>query len=163
MDTPTPSNGTFNKESLSPSKNAQNLFARKRYNESTRASRQLWWSPKPSTVEIPSDSVIVKDAKPKVDSMSNISYRPRGGQVTLRSEPVKWQTSSKVNSLSNIHWTPPAPQVNIQQEKLNWKAQPKVNSLDNVHHKPIDRSVEIYHEKLDFTHVTPRVDCGFSN
>ncbi|CAF4871104.1 unnamed protein product [Rotaria sp. Silwood1] len=126
-------------------------------------SRRLWWSPKRNTVEIHNESVTIKNAKPKVGSLGNIKYRPGGGQVTLPKESTKWQASPRINSLSNISWTPPAPHVSIQQEKLNWKAQPKVNSMDNIKYKPVERSVEIYHEKLDFTHATPRVDCGFSN
>ncbi|CAF3613889.1 unnamed protein product [Rotaria sordida] len=125
--------------------------------------RQLWWSPKRNAVEIYNQSVPIRNVTSKVDSMSNVKYRPAGGQVTLPQESTKWQASSRVNSLSNIKWTPTVPHVSIQQEKLKWQAQPKINSMDNIKYKPVERSVEIYNEKLDFAHATPRVDCGFSN
>jgi hypothetical protein len=121
----------------------------------------LWWAPKQSQVEIPNESVKYRNVRAKVGSLANIEYRPRGGQVSIRDEPVQWQASSRVNSLSNTNWLPSTPRVSVHQEKLKWNAQSKVNSLDNVNYKPGGGRVEIYDEKLDFNYVSPRVNCGF--
>jgi hypothetical protein len=46
-------------------------------------------------------------------------------------------------------------------EKLNWDAQPKIGSMINIDYKPAGGNVAIRDDKIDFSHVTPRVDCGF--
>lgn len=103
-----------------------------------------------------------KNASSKVNSLANIDYRPGGGQVSIRDEPVAWQAASKVDSLGNANWAPPVPRVNVRTEKLQWNAQSKVDSLANMGYQPAGgTNVAIRDEKSDFSHVTPRVDCGF--
>ena len=95
--------------------------------------------------------------------MANIEYRPGGGQISIRDEPVQWQGQSKVNSMSNINWAPPPPRTKpVVKEKLQWNAQPKVNSMANIDYKGTGgNNIAIRDEKSDFSHITPRVDCGF--
>jgi hypothetical protein len=104
-----------------------------------------------------------KNVSPKVNSLGNLEYRPGGGQVSIRDEPVQWQALPKVNSFANVNWAPSPPRPkNIIREKLQWNAQPKVDSMTNIDYKPAGGgNIAIRDDKLDLSHVTPRVDCGF--
>jgi len=127
-------------------------------------SRKLWWSPKRNEIEIRSEyDTAYKNVSPKINSLSNLEYRPGGGQVSIRDQPVQWQAASKVNSFANANWSPPPPRVkNIRTEKLQWNAQPKIDSMTNIDYKPAGGgNIAIRDEKLNLNHVTPRVDCGF--
>lgn len=81
--------------------------------------------------------------------------------MSIRDESLHWQASSKIDSLANASWSPPPPRVAVRTEKLKWEAQPKIGSLDYIDHKPGGGNVSIRDEQIDFTHVSPRVDCGF--
>ncbi len=92
-----------------------------------------------------------------------MEYRPGGGQVSIRDEPINWQAQSKVNSFANANWSPSPPRSkNIRNERLQWAAQSKVDSMANIDYKPAGGvNVSIRDEKVNLSHVTPRVDCGF--
>lgn len=124
----------------------------------------MWWSPKRNEIEIRSEfDAGYKNVSSKVNSFSNIEYRPGGGQVSIRDEPTQWQAAPKVNSLANVNWSPPPGRAkNVRMERLQWAAQPKVDSMANIDYKPAGGgNVAIRDEKQDLSHVTPRVDCGF--
>ncbi|CAF0961940.1 unnamed protein product [Rotaria sordida] len=131
--------------------------------DSDRRARKLWWSPKRNEVGIRSkNDTRFKNVSAKVNSLANRDYRPGGGQISIRDQPIQWQASSKVNSFANANWTSPPPRVNVKTEKLQWNAQSKVDSMANIDYKPSGgENVAIRDEKIDVSHVTPRVDCGF--
>ncbi|CAF3313054.1 unnamed protein product [Rotaria socialis] len=131
--------------------------------DSEKRQRKLWWAPKRNDIEIRSEiDGNYKNVSAKVGSLSNRDYRPGGGQVAILDQPKQWQASPKINSLANASWAPPAPRVNVKSEKLQWNAQSKVDSMANIDYKPAGgENIAIRDEKLDFSHVPPRVDCGF--
>lgn len=90
-----------------------------------------------------------------------MDHRPGGGQVSIRDDPIQWQASSRIDSLSNAHWSPPVPRVSVRSEKIKWDVQSKIGSMTNVDHKPTGGNVAIRDDKVDFSHITPRIDCGF--
>ena len=166
-----PSNGMPSQASRSTSSDSHKRVSKKNEENlllfftifSSFQVRKLWWSPKRNEVEIRSEyDTNYKGVSSKVDSFANIEYRPGGGQVSIRDQPVSWQASSKVDSFGNANWAPPPPRVNVKTEKLQWNAQPKVDSMSNIDFKPPGgTNIAIRDEKLDFSHVTPRIDCGF--
>ncbi|CAF4371948.1 unnamed protein product, partial [Rotaria sp. Silwood2] len=136
---------------------------RRSSNDSDKRVRKLWWTPKRNEVDIRSENdTRYKNVSAKVNSLANLDYRPGGGQVSIRDEPIQWQAASKVNSLANASWAPSPGRVSVKTEKLQWNAQPKVDSMANIDYKPSGgENTAIRDEKLDFSHITPRVDCGF--
>ncbi|UJR25917.1 hypothetical protein I4U23_007265 [Adineta vaga] len=167
-------------------------YKKKTSRESDRKSRKLWWSPKRNHIEIRSEDanyrydvsskirsldnldyrpsggqISIRDepvhwhAQSKVGSFDNLDYRPTGGQISIRDEPVHWQAQSKVDSLSNANWSAMPSRVAIRSEKVQWNADSKVGSMMNMDYKPAGGDVAIRDDRMDLSHVTPRVDCGF--
>ncbi|VDN14756.1 unnamed protein product [Dibothriocephalus latus] len=88
---------------------------------------------------------------PKVNSLENVGYEPRGGNVEIIHRKVDVSNAkSKFDSRSNLHYKPGGGNFVIIDEKLKFKdvSKAKVNSLENVAYTPRDGDIEVFHEKL---------------
>ena len=97
------------------------------------------------------------NAKSRIGSLDNASYKSQGGDVELPKNKVNWKTGSKVGSLDNITHLPKSSNVQIFSEKLDWQTGPKIGSWDNVSHKPRRKRFRVPHFNSNWTKASPRV------
>lgn len=109
----------------------------------------------------PGGSVYIRkskhNAKSRLGSLDNASYKPQGGDVELPKNKVNWKTGSKVGSLDNITHLPKSSNVQIFSEKLDWQTGSKIGSLDNANHKPRKKRFRVPHFNANWTKASPRV------
>lgn len=97
----------------------------------------------------PGGSVFIRksksNAKSRIGSLDNASYRSLRGNIELPRNEVKWKSGSKIGSLDNITHLPKSSNIQVFSEKLDWQASAKIGSWDNADHKPKKSPFRIPH------------------
>ncbi|XP_076323059.1 uncharacterized protein LOC143231988 [Tachypleus tridentatus] len=78
----------------------------------------------------------LKNVKSKIDSLTNIKYKPTGGEKKqLFTKKLDWIAAPKVGSLENTGYKPGGGTKKIIYQKLEWKGEPKVGTK-NIGYTP---------------------------
>ena len=109
----------------------------------------------------PGGSVYIRknknNAKSRIGSLDNASYRSQGGDIELPKNKVNWKTSSKVGSLDNVTHLPKSSNIQVFSEKLDWQANSKIGSWDNASHKPQKKRFRVPHFNANWEKTSSRV------
>ncbi|XP_022239790.1 microtubule-associated protein 2-like isoform X2 [Limulus polyphemus] len=99
----------------------------------------------------------LKNVKSKIDSFTNIKYKPTGGEKKqLLTKKLDWIAAPKVGSLENSTYKPGGGTKKITYQKLEWKVEPKVGTK-NIGYTPGGGQVKIESRKLEWKQASSKV------
>ncbi|XP_023247516.1 microtubule-associated protein tau-like, partial [Copidosoma floridanum] len=100
------------------------------------------------------------NAKPKIGSLNNSTYKPGGGNKKIEIVKLDFREKAKpkVGSKKNTEYVPSGGLVKTEKQKTEINVESKVGSLDNFKYKPRGGETKILHDKGYLRQTSSNVD-----